>query len=185
MTMTPSEAAARLAEIADATIKTRTAVSYGYASPLLILWGVIWMIGYGSGYVVSRAFSAMIWPWISLVGVAISVAYGMTAAKQCMNPQPLLARWGWLPILGFGLIWANLLGIRSHEQAGAFFATLAMFGYVLLGMHRGRFFLWVGLSVTALTLLTYIYAGLYFDPIMGALGGGALIAGGVHLSKWR
>jgi hypothetical protein len=61
-----------------------------------------------------------------------------------------------------------------------------MFGFVMFGLWVGRFFVWLGLLVTALILIGYRYSGDYFNLWMAITGGGALIVSGVFIRKfWK
>jgi hypothetical protein len=61
-----------------------------------------------------------------------------------------------------------------------------MFGYLVMGLWLGRFFLWLGLLVTATTLVGYYFVSDYFFLWMALTGGGSLIAAGVFIRKfWR
>jgi hypothetical protein len=53
-----------------------------------------------------------------------------------------------------------------------------MLGIVLMGLWLGRFFIFLGLSVTTLTVIGYFWSGDWFPLWMALVSGGGLIAAG-------
>ena len=50
--------------------------------------------------------------------------------------------WGsWMALFGFGILWIWLLGINTSNDMGMFFGSLAMFGYVVVGLMLASRFL--------------------------------------------
>ncbi len=92
---------------------------------------------------------------------------------------------------------ASLLGpwdlLNAHELArhapqinrkiAAFWATVPMFAYILIGLWLDRFFIWLGALVTVATVVGYYFIGEYFYLWMAVCGGGALIASGLFIRK--
>src|SRR5690606_28205286 len=70
MNITPDEAAAALAAIETTAGRTQTRRSYRIAGPVLILWGVIWLAGYGALDFVPRPQWSWLWLALDLAGVA-------------------------------------------------------------------------------------------------------------------
>jgi hypothetical protein len=58
-----------------------------------------------------------------------------------------------------------------------------MLGIVIAGLWLGRFFMLCGLSVTALSVLGFFWAGDWFDLWMAVANGGGLIACGLALRR--
>jgi hypothetical protein len=58
-----------------------------------------------------------------------------------------------------------------------------MLGYVVAGIWFGSVFIYVGLSVTTLTLASYLWAGDWFALVMAIIEGMALIGGGLWLMR--
>jgi hypothetical protein len=64
-----------------------------------------------------------------------------------------------------------------------FWPNVFMLGIVIAGLWLGRFFMLCGLSVTALSVVGYFFAGEWFDLWMAAANGGGLIACGLALRR--
>ncbi|MEN6332655.1 MAG: hypothetical protein ABFE01_00245 [Phycisphaerales bacterium] len=191
MAVSQQDAAESLDLIHQATARTRRAVSAAYAGNLLILWGLIWIAGFGAmhfsphrGWVVFAGLDGLgiigtllicrKWPVRALAGGGISAAAGRMLVLG-------------LVLLVYAGLWVLLLRPISGILLGTFLATIVMLGYVVIGLWSGSAFMTVlGLAVTGLTLLGYFAFRGYFNLWMAATGGGALLGAGLYVrSRWR
>ena len=86
----------------------------------------------------------------------------------------------------YGVLWIWIARPTSGLEIGVFASTIAMFGYVVLGLWIDLIFLWIGLGVTVLTVGGYLFLPEVFDLWMGVLGGGTLFLSGVYIHRsWR
>lgn len=200
--VTPEAARASLAEIDRTITRIRQTIAWSCTTPLLVLWGAIWVIGY-SGMQFFPALAFRLWVGLDLAGIAASFLLVGPFRRSPVQGLGLgLGRLSlaWLVLLGFGTLWAVLLGpwelLHRTEWAAyaplidrkmaAFTATVCMFGYVLMGLWLGRFFLWLGLVVTVATTAGYYLVADYFFLWMAFTGGGSLILAGIFIRKfWR
>jgi hypothetical protein len=201
-TITPEAARASLAEVDRIATQIRQTIAWSRTTPLLILWGVIWVIGFAAAqYFPPWGFR--LWTWLDIAGVVGSVLLLSPVRRSPIKGINLgLGRISvaWLALLGYGTLWAALLcpWELSHRaewaayapligrKIAAFSSTVCMFGYLVMGLWLGRFFLWLGLLVTATTLVGYYFVSDYFFLWMALTGGGSLIAAGVFIRKfWR
>lgn len=184
MTLDRDEAAASLSDIASVERRTREAVVYARSSAVLILWGVLCVLGYGFQYF--RPHEARP-AWITVgilgfVGTFVSGHWRRSHHRSTIT-QPLL--YAQLALVGYGLILLVLLWPVAPRQLSAFWPTLIMLGFVLMGLWLGRFFILCGLAVTALTLAGYFWSGAWFPLWMTVVNGGGLLAGGLWLRRLR
>ena len=84
--------------------------------------------------------------------------------------------------LAFGFF-ADWLGHFTPKQAGTFWPIYMMMIYSIAGIWVGRAFTAIGLSVTALTLICYFFAGDAFVLCMAFVNGGGLILGGLWMRR--
>jgi hypothetical protein len=103
----------------------------------------------------------------------------------------------WGALVGYFDLWIFLLWpffgadrLRSLEYERAFtavIATVPMFAYVVMGLWRREdYIVWLGLGVTALTLIGLFFVPAWFFLWMAGLGGGALLLTGVLARRqWR
>jgi hypothetical protein len=205
MNISKQEAADSLDQIEDAISRTQNAIGQGASGGILILWGIIWALGFSADQFAPR-MAQTFWPFL--------IAGGMLAAWLCRprsksRARSLIgARIGlfWLVLFAYAVLWFFLLhsesrpgqpglhfeALNGHEgeaveqQLGAFFATVPMFAYVAGGIWLGRFFVWLGAVVTALTIAGYCLMPDWFNLWMAITGGGSLVVAGLYIRRfWR
>lgn len=196
MEITQDDAQRALQDIAAVSDRTKRALSLGPAPEILMLWGLVWMCCYAGNQFASQ-LSGPIW----LVGVAAgtigSCALGYRSSKSVTKTDgtkdPNIGKIGlaWCALFGYAVLWVFILdpngGERSGElasmQTSAFIATIPMFGYVVGGLWLGRFYVWLGLIVTAITMVGLLGFPQFFWIWMAFFGGGALFATGLYMRK--
>jgi hypothetical protein len=197
--ITQDEARASLNEINRTIGQMRKAVA-AKGAPLLIIWGIIWIIGFGC-LQFFPGVSGPVWMVLDIVGVAASFLIGPWSRNSPVK-SPLHGRMGlsWLILFAYGVIWLELLvpwGVLHHggwaahsllmgRKFAAFSATLCMFAYVIMGLWLDRYIMWLGVFVTIATLLGYLFLPNYFFLWLAITGGGALAGTGLFVRKfWR
>ena len=93
MTLSPSEANDALADIRKTQKASATTYGYRKASPHLIMWGVIWMIGYAATWL--RPAWWPVWPVLAVAGVSLSIWIGRRGggARAAYDWRPITPRW--------------------------------------------------------------------------------------------
>jgi hypothetical protein len=160
----------------------RSAVTYGYrrTSPYLILWGVIWIVGYTGIYL--RPHWWALWPALTVVGIAASFFFKSGSVSKASSAYGW--RYGATAVVLFLFFWATfaVLPPKSGVEVGAFLPVCVALSYAIYGIwNRAVRMLLLGLAVGALTLGGYFYLPHYFLLWMAAVGGGALLLGGLWL----
>ena len=194
--ISPEEARASLAEIDRIILLTRQSIARTGSAPIVIMWGVIWIIGYSATQFFPRN-SGPFWAILTTLGIAGSALLGRAARNQTIRGT-YGSRIGlsWLVLFAFAVIWVLVLGPADlawahqvhvtellNRKIAAFWATVPMFAYVIMGLWLDRFFLWLGCLVTVATLFGYYAIHDYFFLWMAVVGGGSLIAGGLFIRK--
>lgn len=182
--ITTQHAEESLAAIETTMVRARHYAA-SVASPILYLWGAIWILAYGLCHFYPTQ-SGLIWAPLSTLGAVLSVVFSKRAPVRSSND----GRFGlaWLVLFGFAGVWFAVLipwdhaasfdALAMQRALGAYAATLVMFAYVMMGLWWDRFFMWLGLVITGLTLLGYFGFPAYFNLWMAFLGGGLLFASG-------
>ena len=76
----------------------------------------------------------------STTGIASYITGRMYGSKVKGHSENRI--WGlWMALFGFGILWIWLLGINTSNDMGMFFGSLAMFGYVVVGLMLASRFL--------------------------------------------
>ncbi|MDR3514903.1 MAG: hypothetical protein P4M00_03745 [Azospirillaceae bacterium] len=185
MTLDPQSAASSLVEVSRIEQRTREALRYGGASAYLFLWGGLTTIGYVAEFFEPTAALTR-WHLIMALGVGGSFAIrtlrnrdGRTGTASA-NRRMLYAQ---IALLAFGGLWTQLFGSFNGPGLDAFWPTLFMSGFVIAGFWLGRFFIAVGVIVTALTVAGFLWSGPLFPLWMAVVNGGGLIAGGLWVRR--
>ena len=188
MTITKEDASQALGEIEGARGRLREAITYSYAWPYLVLWGLAWMVG-DVGTEIAPRLGGWIWPATSTVFTAASIAYAF--AQRRRSPYATGGRRDWRPMATAGTIMLFLVILtfaiepvdakRDHSVFGLFFG----FAYIVQGLWRGWRLVVLGALLTALTLFAFYALPLWggYLTFMGVAGGGALVLGGLWLRK--
>lgn len=180
MPITQIEAKAALRDIQQTGRASATARGYQHASPHLIVWGVIWAVGYGLTY--ARPQYGLVWPALVIIGTIASFWLGWKSKPA--GAQDYDWRYGATALAVFLFITAvfAVMPPQSVKQLCAFFPILVALFYSLLGIWlRAPRILAAGIAVAALTLGGYFLLAPYFLLWMAVVGGGALILGGFWL----
>ncbi len=182
MSLTPAEAQITLKDI-EKTENRAAASQHGRASaPYLIMWGVIWAIG----YTVTASMPQLSWIWLTLIvgGVIGSVILSMRQSSAFVRGS----QFGWRYFASFGAIGifvATLIAIipqLDYRQVSAIMPLVIGVFYSFIGIWtKGWRMLPLGLALIGLTAAGYFFLPDYFLYWMAGVGGGGLIVGGLWL----
>ena len=183
MPLSSNEAAEMLRDIDRTTRRSANAYGYSAASPHLILWGVIWIVGYGATALQphSPALQA-VWPGLCLVGAGGSfwIGWRMRPASAAGHDWRYVATFAAIVLFVFALF--SIMPPTNGVQMGAFFPLLASLFYALIGIWaKGARMILLGMAIAALTLFGFFALRSQFALWMAAVGGGGLILGGLWL----
>lgn len=174
---------------------TRKAMASGQASSLLMLWGAVWFFSFlGCYFLAVQDY----WVWMAgnLVGLTGTVLLFIRGKERIRTRNSDSKRffwtlfWFWFLLFLYGDVFLMLLWTDSgftNLQIAAFLCALIMFAYVVMGLIiDAHFLVWLGLAVTVLILVGYLFARDYFNLWMAPAGGGTLFFTGLYIRlKWR
>lgn len=176
------EAAGALRRIAETEQRTREAVYYAGGSTILVLWGIIWVVGYTITYF-SPHRANLAWGAINALAAIGMMLLGYARSRWRPARWDRRATYAFLIVLAFGLFTEWLLGNGRWREISLFWPVLAMTGYIITGLWLGRFYVLCGSVVILLSLAGYLWSGPWFSLWMAVLGGGSLILGGLWLRR--
>jgi hypothetical protein len=186
MSLSPDQAAAALADIDRTERRTREAKGYAIASPYLVLWGLIWIVGYGACAMLPPERWGLPWIPLAIGGMLASAWLGSKRrGERDGDSQGRAARSAAIGIAIAVFIGAvyYLFQPQSHLPYLIFPSFVAALVYVLAGaVTRMQRFVWIGFGVFAVTLGGYIAAP-QWSALWAAAGGGGLVLGGLWLRK--
>ena len=183
MPMSPTEAAQTLKAIENTQGRSASAYGYSMAAPHLILWGAIWVIGYGVPWLLPGRLP---WIWLPLVviGMVGSFAIGMTLRPKAADKSD--PRFWQTFVAIFLFVWAQFAVLPKFDllQAAVYFPILVALMYALMGIWtRGARMTVLVAAIGVLTLVGYFLLPQLLLPWMTIVGGGGLIVGGLWLRK--
>jgi hypothetical protein len=157
MTIRSDEAAAMLADVETVVARVKQSRVYRNAALIIILWGVVDLVR-DLLIAVGPAWFAPRWFLADAAGVVGTIALlRLGAAPAGRFPLRILAAFALF--YAFGWIWSQLLGQFGPREEMAFWPTLFLFGYTLAGLWFGAAFSAIGLGLTALILVGYVWSG--------------------------
>jgi hypothetical protein len=197
--VTRQEALSALEEIDRVRDHMRRTLAAGAMAPMLILWGVIWTIGFAGEQFMPQAYR--LWLVLDLVGVAATFYLGSRPQGSAIKaPGGLRVFASWAVLFAFAALWSFLLypsemlhgsdvgayGPALERKMALLWVTVCMFGYVVMGLWLDRFLLWLGALVTIATLAGFLFEQQYFFLWAAVAGGGSLVLSGLFIRKsWR
>jgi hypothetical protein len=180
MPLSPAEAQDALRDISRAEHSSATLYRYRHAAPHLILWGVIWAVGYGASY--ARPQWGVFWPVLALIGTIASFWIGWKSKPQKAAGYDWRFAATWLAIFLFIAAVFAVMPPRNVAELSAFFPLLVALFYGLIGIWiRGTRLIIAGAAVAALTIIGFFLLPQIFLLWLAVVGGGALILGGFWL----
>ena len=186
MNVSREEALEALRAVRQVEERARRAIGLAGGGPILMIWGVVWFIGFLGNQLLTVPHVGRLWAVVDLAGIVGTLWVVSRLHRRVIDPLGPRIGLFWLLLVGYGVIWVWIAQPMGGRQLGLLLSTIAMFGYVVLGLWIDTTFLWIGLGVTALALLGYLAVPDFFDLWMALLGGGALFASGVRIQRsWR
>ena len=183
MNVSPDEARAALAAVRQVEEHARRAIGRAGGGPILMIWGVVWLIGFVGGYYLGGERTGALWAVVDTAGLLGTLFVISRLTRRVRDPLGPRIGLFWLFLILFGALWIWIAQPATPTETGFMAATIAMFGYVVLGLWIDLIFLWIGLGVSALAVVAFVGAPDQFDLWMGALGGGGLFFSGAYIHR--
>jgi hypothetical protein len=180
MPISTEEAAEALKNIA--LVQRRASILRGYerGAPHVILWGLIWVVGYGLSDVVP-SIAGPAWMALNAVGVAGSFLLGratLAGARYGLRFAAVSAT-----MLAFILATYYVMKPRDAVQFGAFPPLLVATIYTVVGIWRGARWAASGVVLGVCTVAGFALFKEHFMLWMAAVGGSTLLMTGFWLRR--
>jgi hypothetical protein len=177
------EALDALNDVAQIARRVRQSRIYQLSSLLMVMWGALVVAGNIGSFLWPRS-AGFFWLGVHIIGIAGSFAlsafnYSRTGTRT-VDRRMLVA---FLLFIAFGIFSCWLGNFNTPRQMGTFWAIYFMLVYTIAGLWVGHAYVAIGLSVTALTLIGYFFAGEWFEPWMAVVNGGGLILAGLWMRR--
>lgn len=180
MPLTQQEAAAALEDITRTERRTVSLLGYQMAWPHLVLWGVVWVIGYGA--MAADVRWNYLWPALALAGSIGSFRIGYVMSRGRSKTMDWRYYATFFAVIFFISALLAIAPLKTNAQFGAFSPILVSLYYALVGIWtRGLRMIVLSVALVALTLFGFFHVQQHFELWMAIVGGGGLILGGLWL----
>jgi hypothetical protein len=178
--ITAAEAKSALKDI-EKTENRAAASQHGrFAAPHLMIWGVVWGIGYLAGAI--DVSTNWIWAPLSIGGVLASYLIDRRINRGAVKGFSWRYGASFVAIMVFVVALFSIMRPREYNQIAAFYPLVIGLYYAFMGIWtKGWRMLPLGVALIILTIVGYYFLPEYFLYWMAAVGGGGLILGGLWL----
>lgn len=179
MSLSSQEAAESLAQAEQAGRRSKQAYFYHRSSPHLIMWGIIWIIGYGGTGLFHR-YANPLWAVLVLIGCTGGVILARCRKPDGSTTGPHAWRMAALMAIILFFVFSTYAILQPHfsRQFAAYPALITGTVYMAVGLWAGLRYVVSGIVVVALTLIGFFY----IDPIFlwfAVVGGASMILTGL------
>jgi len=189
MNITPSEAEEALSAIQKIMKKTRHSISSSGAYKFLILWGIIWLIGFLNSQFIPGELAGNIWIGLDIIGGMLSAFIGIRLNRGIRSSSPSTTgkRIGlfWLILFLYCFIAILVAGTTDGKQLAMFIILFVTIGWIAMGLLLSFVSVWWGLALVTMACLGYFFLPDIFYLLMAILGGGGMIVLGLYIrDRW-
>ncbi len=189
MNISPAEAQEALSAIEGMMQKTRRMISSSGAYKFLVLWGVIWFLGFLNSQLVPSDISRYVWLGLDIVGGVISAIIGIRMNRGVRTASPSTTgkriAFFWLLLFFYCYAAVAISWPVDAKQLAILIVLFTTIGWVAMGLLLSFASAWWGLGLFALSLIGYfVFPGIFY-VWMAILGGGGMIALGLYIRyRW-
>ncbi len=185
MSISPNDAAAALNEIEQTSWRSSRSAGYRFASSYMILWGALWLVGYGMMAVLPGDDWWKVWLPADLIGVGGSMWIGLQRRGKDPSAKAHAVRGLALSVLGglfIGVVYL-LFQPRTQEVYWVFPAVALGGIYSCIGLFRMPRFLVIGVWILAAAVIGHLFLKPWLSLWIAAAVGGSMILGGLWLRR--
>jgi hypothetical protein len=193
MAITRTEAASALRDVEETTARTHEMRGYRYASPHLIVWGAVWVVGYLSMGVLPQPQWGWVWLPLDVIGFVAScvLAGRMAGGGGKGGASGGMSRGQGRGAMAVTMLFVTLFACAIYvvfeptrpEPFLVLPALLLGLVYVAAGVWKMRRLAWIGAAVFMLTMAGYLLFQPWLAFWIAGVGGGGLILGGLWLRR--
>lgn len=185
MEVSATEARDALREIEQVTLRSNRSQRYRISAPYLILWGVVWFVGYSSMFYWPTLSANLIWLVLDSLGFIGTVMIGMRTSRAGGDLKRVNRR-----VLGvFAVVTLFIIatiGVMQPMDAAQYKVYPALvlgLTYGLIGVFFLRGFVWLAAAVSLGSLLPFFFLQPWLSLCIAVFGGGSLLIGGLWMKR--
>jgi hypothetical protein len=183
MNISKDDAAKALSEIATTQGRSYTLTGYRIAGPILIVWGVIWILCYAAMGVLHPSQWNYVWIPADLSGIVATLM--LSRAGKAQDGAKSGTKTGWR-VFGYvvlvGVFCSAIFSMFRPSDPHVYMAFPGLATgmiYAAIGIWRMTRYIWVGAIVIAASLIGFFYFPSILAFWMAVTGGGGLIVTGL------
>ena len=182
MNLSSKDATSALRDIDRVAERTQQLNSYRIAGPIVMLWGLVWIVGYGGMGLLESHYWDKLWLIAELAGVV-----GTILLLRGVKGRSKAGKWRMLaiPLAIMAFVAATLWVFQPtpHNGVLVFPALVSGLVYVVVGAFRMTRFVWIGAAMTASALVGYAFFAPWRTFWIAGFGGLGLVLGGLWMRQ--
>ena len=183
MGISKTEAASALTDIESTAGRSRLLKGYQIAGPILMVWGVVWAVGYSAMGLLEPERWGLVWLVLDVIGVTATILLARRGKGAAKAGQGWKIMAGVLAVCAFYAATFALFKPTSTDAALAYPGVVTGLIYAGVGIAFAPRYLWIGAAVFASSLVGYFFFQPWLAFWMAAVGGGGLIVAGLWLRR--
>ena len=189
MNISPNEAEEALQVIQVMVQKTRRAISSSGVYKFLIVWGIVWVIGFLNSQFLVNQTSNYVWIGLDVLGGIASAIIGIRLNRGVRSPSSTATgkriAFFWLLLFVYCFAAAAIVWPMDGKQVSMIIILFATLGWIAMGILLSFASVWWGLALLGLSLISYFLLPNIFYLLMAFLGGGGMIGLGIYVrNRW-
>jgi hypothetical protein len=189
MKVSPTEAEEALAAIQAMMKKTRQAISSSGSYVFLLIWGVIWLLGFLNSQFLPEKTVNYVWMVLDLLGGVLSVVFGIRLNRGVRSSTSSASgkriAFFWLLLFIFIVAAVTVAMPVNGKQLAMFIILFVTIGWLAMGLLLSFGSVRWALALFALSLIGYFLLPGIFYLWMAILGGGGMIILGLYIRlRW-
>ena len=194
MNISKEDAKQSLTLIENTAAKTQKSLAAYYTCPFVLTWGLVWLLAFLGCHFYPKS-SNKIWLALDAVGIicTLIIAYWLfkklSPTKETKSGYTYRAIfWFWMLFMVYSIILSNLTGPMKGIRTSAFLCIMGLWCFVVFGLWmRINLLIWLGLIVTATTLIGYYVMPHQYYSLWMAFAGGAVltVSAAYYLIRWK
>jgi len=190
MNVNANEAEEALATITAMAQRMRRAAADNGAHYFLILWGIIWLLGFVCSQFLPSRTAGIVWLGLDILGAFGSWWFGQFRSQRVRAPGAAAAgrRIGlfWLTLFAYCPLTVWIAWPLNGRQLAMIIIVFVMIGWLAMSLLMSYSAVWLALFVTASACGSYFLLPDYFYLCMALVGGGTMVGSGLYVrAKWR
>jgi len=178
-----TEAASALTDIESTAGRSRLLKGYHVAGPILMVWGVVWALGYSAMGLLPAEQWSLAWLPLDVIGVVASILLGRRGKSGSRAGAGQIWKM-WAVALTIMVFVAATFAVFKPTSTDAFIVFPGMIAglvYTGFGIVAAPRYLWIGGAVFVASLIGYFFFQPWLAFWMAAVGGGGLFVSGLWL----